>query len=152
MALQTGQASTGPALPPMRVRVLGPDSAELSAADLKRLFRGRHLTPARRHRLADGGRVLAVCGSRVVGLAAYERADGEFRVHEFGIDDASPCRVEEIAVALIDALETACLAGGGNRLVLLPRASVGDLFLRQRGYAPIAEGCAGSWFVKRFPS
>jgi hypothetical protein len=152
VALMTGQASPEHTVPPMRVRVLGPDAAELSAADLRRLFRGRHLTPARRHRLSDSGRVVAVCGTRVVGLAAYERADGEFRVHEFGIDAESPCHVQEIVAALVDALETACLAGGGNRLVLLPRASVGDAFLRQRGYAPIAEGCAGSWFVKRFPS
>lgn len=136
----------------MRVRVLGSDAADLPAADLKRLFKGRHLTPARRHRLSESGRVIAVCGTRVVGLAAYELVDAEFRVHEFGIDAESPCRVEEIATALVDALETACLAGAGNRLVLLPRASIGAAFLRQRGYAPIAEGCPGSWFVKRFPS
>ncbi len=134
----------------MRVRVLGPDTAEVSDEDLHRLFKGRHLTPARRHHLADTGRVVAVCGPRIVGLAGYERLDAEFRVHEFGIDDTSPCCLEEIAAALLDALETACLAGGGTRLVLLPRASVGAGFLRQRGYAPIAEASAGSWFVKRF--
>lgn len=136
----------------MRVRVVGPDAADLSAADLRRLFKGRHLTPARRLRLSNSGRVLAVCGTRVVGLAAYERADGEFRVHEFGIDEQSPCCVQEIACVLVDALEVACLAGGGRRLVLLPRASAGEAFLRQHGYAPIAEGCPGSWFVKTFPS
>jgi hypothetical protein len=152
VALMTGQTSPEQPVPPMRVRVLGSDAAELPAADLRRLFKGRHLTPARRHRLCESGRVVAVCGTRVVGLAAYEWADAEFRVHEFGIDADSPCRVEEIAAALIDALETACLAGAGTRLVLLPRASIGTAFLRERGYAPIAEGCAGSWFVKKFPA
>jgi len=136
----------------MRVQVLGPDAGDVSPADLRRLFKGRHLTPARRHRVSDSGRVIALCGSRVVGLAAYECTDGEFRVHEFGVDEGSPCRVDEIVSALIDALEMACLAGGGHRLVLLPRAATGTGLLRQRGYAPIAEGSAGTWFVKAFPS
>jgi hypothetical protein len=152
MASITNRGPVDSNLPPMRVRVLGPDAAEVSEEDLKRLFKGRHLTPARRHHLADTGRVLAACGARIVGLAGYERIDGEFRVHEFGLDEASPGCLEEIATALLDALETACLAGGGKRLVLLPRASVDAGFLRQRGYAPIAEDCAGSWFVKRFSS
>ena len=152
MTLTTNGGLPDPALPPMRVRVLGPDAAEVSEEDLRRLFKGRHLTPARRHRLAETGRVLAACGTRVVGLAGYELVDAEFRVHEFALDDASPCCLEEIATALLDALETACLAGGGRRLVLLPRASVDAGFLRGHGYAPIVEGCAGSWFAKRFPA
>jgi len=40
----------------------------------------------------------------------------------------------------------------GRRLVLLPRAVVTSALLRPRGFVPIAEGCAGSWFVKAFPS
>jgi hypothetical protein len=136
----------------MRVRVVGPESADLTAADLRRLFKGRPLTRARRHRLSDSGRVMAVCGSWIVGLAAYERTDTEFRVHEFGLDAGSPCACDEIADALLEALEVACLAGGGRRLVLLPRAAIGTAPLRQRGYAQIAEGAAGSWFVKTFPS
>ncbi len=137
---------------PIQVRVVGPDAACLTPADLHRLFRGRRLTAVRRARLADGGRVLAVSGPRIVGLAAYERFDGELRVHEFAVDATTACTVDEIAAALLDALEMACLAGGGRRLVLLPRAALADHMLRARGFVPIAEGSAGSWFQKLFAS
>jgi hypothetical protein len=134
----------------VKLRVVGPDAACLSPTDLGRLFRGRSLTPARRARILNGGRVLAACGTRVVGLAGYERSDGELRVHEFAVDATAPCPADEIATALLDALEMACLAGGGRRLVLLPRAaSAGDL-LRARGFVPIAGDSAGSWFEKLF--
>jgi hypothetical protein len=136
----------------VELRVVGPDAACLSPADFHRLFRGRSLTPARRARILNGGRVLAACGARVVGLAAYERSDEDMRVHEFGIDATSPCPAEEIAAALLDALEMACLAGGGRRLVLLPRAASAGDQLRARGFAPIAEDSAGSWYEKRFAS
>ncbi len=120
--------------------------------DLRRLFHGRHLTPARRARLRNSGRVVAACGKRVVGLAAYERADADLRVHEFGVDDSAPCRMDEIASVLLEALEVTCLAGGGRRLVLLPRAATAEHLLRVRGFLQVAAGCAGSWFEKIFPS
>jgi hypothetical protein len=136
----------------MQVRVVGPESAGPTPTDLRRLFRGRRLTPARRQRLAASGRVTASCTGRMVGVAAYERVDYELRVHEFGVDEGSGCAVEQVAHALLDALEVACLAGGGRRLVLLPRAALSADLLRTRGFVTIAEGCAGSWFVKTFPS
>jgi hypothetical protein len=136
----------------VKVRVVGPDAACLTPADLRRLFRGRRLTAARRARLADGGRVLAACGPRIVGLATYERVNGELRVHEFAVDGTTPCAIDEIATALLDALEMACLAGGGRRLVLLPRAASAGHLLRERGFVPIAAGSTGSWFEKRFAS
>jgi hypothetical protein len=141
-----------PQVPTVQVRVVGPDAACLTSGDLRRLFRGRRLTPARRERLRNSGRVVAVCGKRVVGLAAYERVDDELRVHEFGVDAATPCRLDEISTVLLEALEVACLAGGGRRLVLLPRAAIAAPLLRVRGFVPIADGCAGSWFEKLFPS
>jgi hypothetical protein len=134
----------------VNLRVVGPDSTCLSPADLRRLFRGRSLTPARRSRILNGGRVLAACGTCVVGLAGYERCDEDLRVHEFGIDATAPCSVDEIATALLDALEMACLAGGGRRLVLLPRAASASHLLHARGFVPIAQGSAGSWFEKVF--
>jgi hypothetical protein len=139
-----------PAPSPVQVRVVGPEAAGLTPTDMRRLFRGRRLTPARRERLRNSGRVVAACGNRIVGLAAYEREDGELRVHEFGVDANSPCTLEQVATALLDALEIACLAGGGRRLVLLPRAALTGSLLRSRGFVPIAEGCAGSWFEKLF--
>jgi hypothetical protein len=136
----------------MQVKVLGPDCAPLSAADLRRLFRGRRLTPARRDRIAQSGRVVATCGNRTVGMAAYDRADGELRVHELAVDITTPCAEDQVINALLDALEVACLAGGGRRLVLLPRAAIAASLLRRRGFVTIAEGCAGSWFEKTFES
>jgi hypothetical protein len=138
---------------PVQVRVVGPDCVAVSPSDLRRLFRGRRLTPARRARLAQSGRALAWTGGRVVGLAAYDRAGAEFRVHEFGLDDdLSPFVADQVLAALLDALEVTCLAGGGRRLVLLPRAAIATSQLRLRGFVTIAEGCAGSWFEKSFPS
>ncbi len=145
-------AEEAPVQNPVQVRVVGPEAACLTPTDMRRLFRGRRLTPARRERLRNSGRVVAACGSRVVGLAAYERADGEIRVHEFGLDACTTCTVDQVATALLDALEVACLAGGGRRLVLLPRAALTAHLLRSRGFVPIAQGCAGSWFEKLFPS
>lgn len=136
---------------PVQVRVVGPEAACLTPTELRRLFRGRRLTPARRERLRNSGRVVAAWGSRIVGLAAYEREAGELRVHEFGVDAGRSGTVDQIATALLDALEIACLAGGGRRLVLLPRAAIAGHLLRARGFVPIAEGSAGSWFAKIFP-
>src|SRR5512133_29197 len=145
-------AQTAPATSPVKVRVVGPEAACLSQTDLRRLFKGRRLTPARRERLRNSGRVVAACGSRVVGLAAYERDAGELRVHEFAVDEGTACTPGQIATVLLDALEIACLAGGGRRLVLLPRAAIAGHLLSSRGFVHIAEGCAGSWFEKLFLS
>ena len=147
-----GQVAPAPSASPVKVRVLGPDWAGPSPNDLRRLFGGRRLTPARRQRLANSGRVVAQCSGRLVGIAAYERVDREIRVHEFGVDQASPAPVEEIASTLLDALEVACLAGGGRRLVLLPRAAIAERLLRLRGFSTIAQDSAGSWFEKTYPS
>jgi hypothetical protein len=148
MAVTEFASRGGPA--PMQFRVLGPDSAGLSPTDLRRLFPGQRLTVARRNRLVQGGRILALCGTRVVGLAAYERTDRDVRVGEVGIDPDSACGADAIANGLLDALELACLAGGARRLVLLPRAGIADSVLRLRGYTAIAEVAAGTWFEKPF--
>jgi hypothetical protein len=150
--VQTHAAAQARQPTPVQVRVVGPDAACLTPTDLRRLFRGRRLTPARRARLVNSGRVVAACGSRVVGLAAYERIDGELRVHEFAVDAGTASTLDQVATALLDALEMACLAGGGRRLVVLPRAALTAHLFRSRGFVPIAEGCAGSWFEKLFPA
>lgn len=137
---------------PFRVRVDGPDAPPLSAADLRRLFRGRRLTPLRKARFDQGGRVVVTRG-RVVGVAAFERAGGELRVHEIGVDTTlAPPAFEEVVTALVDAIEVACLAGGGCRIVVLPRAAVFGVNLQRRGFVTISEGCAGSWLEKSFPN
>jgi hypothetical protein len=134
----------------MHFRVLGPDMGGVSAADLRRLFSGQRLSRARRQRLEHEARILALCGHRVVGLAAYDRTDRELRVEEFGIDTASTCPPAEIADGLLDALELGCVAGSVRRLVVMPRAGLFDAVLKKRGYTPIAGAAAGAWYEKRF--
>ena len=135
---------------PMQFRVLGPDSGGPTPTDVRRLFRGQRMTATRRSRLNQSGRMLAICGTRVVGLAAYERSERELRVTELGLDHDSACGVDQIASGLLDSLELACMASGARRLVLLPRATLADALLRRRGYVSIAAGTAGNWFEKTF--
>ena len=134
----------------MQFRMLGPDSGGPKVSDLRRLFRGQRLTTARRSRLGQSGRILAMCGTRVVGLAAYERFDREMRVTELGLDHDSACGIEQIVEGLLDSLELACMAGATRRLILLPRATAADAVLRRRGYTSIADSAHGSWFEKTF--
>jgi hypothetical protein len=134
----------------MHVRILGPDGGGPSLSDLRRLFPGQRISAVRRSRLERSGRILALCGSRVVGLAAYERTDREVRVLEVGMDPASPCGGDGISDGLLDALELACLASAARRLVLMPRTGFAPAVLVRRGYRAVAAGSAGSWFEKRF--
>ncbi|MCX6551731.1 MAG: hypothetical protein NTY02_12140 [Acidobacteria bacterium] len=134
----------------MHFLVLGPDGPGPSLADLRRLFRGQRLTAARRNHLAEGGRILALCGPKVVGLAAYERTDRDVRVGDVGLDPDSPCGIDGVANGLLDALELACMASGARRLVLLPRVELPVPLLQHRGFTMIADGGAGTWFEKRF--
>lgn len=135
---------------PLHFRVLGPDMAGVSAAELRRLFPDQRLTRARRQRLERGARILALCGRRVVGLAAYVWSDRELRVDEIGVDTASPCAPAEIADGLLDALELACVAGSVRRLVLLPKGGLCESVLQKRGYTAIARAAAGTGYEKRF--
>jgi hypothetical protein len=146
--MMTGVAVSGGA--PMHYRVLGPDTGGVSVADLRRLFRVQRIPLARRNRIEQGNRILALCGRRVVGLAAYHRTDRELRVEEVGIDTTSACTPAEIADGLLDALELGCVAGSVRRLVLLLRTALFDDVLERRGYAAIARVAAGTWYEKRF--
>lgn len=132
---------------PLCVVVAGPER-EVTPADLRRLFRGDRLTPARRERLARQARVLVTCGTTVVGLAAYERVASELRVHEFAIDRDMPCDSLAVAESLLHAIELAGIAGGNRRIVITPRALAHAAALRESGYAGHDEGCAGRWLQK----
>lgn len=135
----------------MHFRILGPDGGGPSLGELRRLFRGQRISAAWRSRLEQSGRIVALCGPKVVGLAVYERTDREVRVNEVGFDPESPCGIDGISNGLLDALELACLASGARRLLLLPRAGFSALVLGARGYVAIAAGgLAGSWYEKRF--
>jgi hypothetical protein len=134
----------------MHYRVLGPDGGSVSTADLRRLFRGQRLTAARRNRLTQGSRILVLCGTRVVGLAAYDRSDTDVRVYEVGLDPESACGTDDIADYLLDALELACLASGTRRLVLPPTVMLNATIMRRRGYVTQGEGRPGAWAQKTF--
>jgi len=134
----------------MHYRVLGPDSAGLTAADVRRLFRGRRVTAAMRNRLAHGSRILVMCGPRIVGIAAYDRTDTEVRVYEIGMDTESACGTDEIANRLLEALELACLACGARRLLVWPQAVLSPVLTTRRGYAATGDGGASTWVQKTF--
>jgi len=135
---------------PMQFRVLGPDSGGPSPTEVRRLFKGQRMTAARRSRLGQSGRILAMAGTRAVGLAAFERSEREMRVTELGVDPDSAGGTDQIVAGLLDALELSCMASGTRRMVLLPRATMATAVLRRRGYVSIGEGSAGSWFEKTF--
>jgi hypothetical protein len=134
----------------LHVRVLGPESPTPSAADLRRLFAGRVLSRTRRERIASVTRLIVQHGARVIGLAAYDRADDELRVYELALDPSLCFGAQDILHQLLDGLEMACLAGGCQRVVLLPAAVVATTALERLGYEVVAEGCAGGWLEKRF--
>ncbi len=133
---------------PLHVRVLAPESPPMPPPDLRRLFVGQRLTQARRLHLARCPRILAERGGRPIGLAVYEQVGDELRVHELGIDPTAAVGAHEVAAALLDALELACLAGGGRRLVLTPRALSLDPEVELCGYHPGADRHAGAWLQK----
>jgi hypothetical protein len=143
------RASAGEAAA-LQVRVVGPDSAAPSAADIRRLLLQRPLSRVRRDRLVHAAKVIATVGSRVVGLASYERINDEIRVHELAFEPDVCFSTQDILRQLLDALELACLASGGRRLVLLPQAVVAVSPLERLGYHLINEGCAGAWLEKTF--
>jgi hypothetical protein len=134
----------------LQVRVVGPESSAPAAADLRRLFSHRLLTRGRRDRLARSAKVVAAYEGRIVGLASFERTQDEIRVHEFAFEPDLCFSAQDILRQLLDALELACLASGGRRLVLLPQAVVAVSPLERLGYRLIHEGCAGAWLEKTF--
>jgi hypothetical protein len=134
----------------LQVRVVGPDSPTPTPLEVRRLFSHRLLSRARRERLARSAKVLAACDGRIIGLASFERGGDDIRVHEFAFEPDLSFSTQDILRQLLDALELACLASGGRRLVLLPNAIVAVSPLERLGYRIVNEGCAGAWLEKTF--
>lgn len=132
-----------------RVQVLGADAEPVPPADLARLFpRLRPFSP-RFDRLAQSARVEVSRADQLVGLAIFLRAEDELRVPELAVDAGPHNGSRDVLNTLLDALETACLAGGHHRLIVTPPRSALPM-LQRRGYQLISEGCAGTWLEKRF--
>jgi hypothetical protein len=92
--------------------------------------------------------VLATHGPRLVGLSSFERVNDEIRVHEFAFETDPYFSPQDILRPVLEALELACLASGGRRIVLLPQAVVALSPLERLGYRLVNEGCAGAWLEK----
>lgn len=144
-------SSLASAFAPIQVRVVGPDSEELTSLELKPVPR-RASSRGQREHLAHATRIVARAGSRVVGVAAYERQGCELRVLEILVQPVAPFSNADVVRQLLDALEVAALAGGCSRVVLLPAAIVAVSALERFGYRFVGESCAGGWLEKNFPS
>jgi hypothetical protein len=134
------------------VLVEGPDVGGLSDTDVRRLFPGTTLTGARLNRLRNWPRVVVRIDDVPVGLATYTQTPFEMQIPDFAVSIPTVVRserarlAERVLDALLDAIELASLAGGCNRIVLIP--SVGGADLERRGYVVVREGCAGAWMEK----
>ena len=131
----------------LEVSILSRDCQPISDPDLRRLFPGGALTAQRLDRIRDWPRLLVTVDGTVVGLATCQRLHDELLVPDIGMCVTCECSEHDALDALLDALETACLAGGSRRLVLNPpRTSL--LFLERRGYYAVTASCAGCWVEK----
>ena len=153
LLLRTSEMALAPpfASPEMalQVQVSGADTEPLPPAEISKLFpRVRPFSP-RFERLTRSARVAVRCASRVVGFAAFQRADHELRVTDLALAATTDHGVRDVLDVMLDALEAACMAGGFRRLVLPPPPRAHGL-LRRRGYYFVHEGCAGMWVEKTF--
>jgi hypothetical protein len=131
----------------LEVKVLGPHCEPMTEVDLRRLFAGSALTGQRLDRLREWPRMIILCGDRVVGAATCQRIEEELLVPDIGLAVDNGCSEMEVVNALLDALETAGLAGGCRRIVLSPpRPSLA--MLERRGYKTVKASCAGCWIEK----
>lgn len=134
----------------VHVRIAGPGTEPLSEEELEILFREHKLTGTRRRRLRACPRILAIRAARTVGMLAYEQTDTGLRVREFAVDAIDVNDVDTIAVALLDALELACLAGGAKRIVAIPRTVTNTALLRNHGYVAVSGGSPDALMEKTF--
>jgi hypothetical protein len=131
----------------LEASVVGPHSEPLLDEDIRRLFAGSALTQQRLDRLRKWPRMLVRCGDRIVAVATCDRAQDELVAPDIGLADDMTCRTSDVLAALLDALESACIAGGSNRVILSPPRA-GLALLEKRGYRTVKASCAGCWIEK----
>ena len=130
---------------PSAVRVLAPDTIHLDARAMTALGLGRAPTPRRGAQLDRCRHMVAMSGDRTAGFAAFELTDAhDLLVHELSAagDDAA------VISALVTALELACLAAGGTRLLISTRMATSTTLLAPYGYEPAAWD---GWLEKHVP-
>lgn len=132
---------------PLEASVAGPHSEPLNDEDIRRLFAGSALTQQRLDRLRMWPRMLVRCGERIVAVATCDRAQEELVAPDIGLAEDVACRTNDVLTALLDALESACMAGGSTRVILSPPRA-GLSLLEKRGYRTVKASCAGCWIEK----
>jgi hypothetical protein len=102
-------------------------------------------TPRRGAQLDRCRHMVAMSGERIGGFAAFELTDTQdLLVHELSAadDDAA------VISALVTALELACLAAGGTRLLISARVATPAAMLGPYGYEPAPWS---GWLEKHVP-
>jgi hypothetical protein len=133
------------------LRVEGADVHGLSDGDIRRLFPGP-TTGYRLNRLRNWPRIVVRLDDRPVGVATYTQTPLEMQIPDFAVEipqsiDFDHLRVRsQVMSSLLDAIETASLAGGCRRIVIVPTGGIKDLL--RHGYVAVTEGCGGSWMEK----
>ena len=98
-------------------------------------------------RIREWPRVLVAAGDVIVGAATCQRLQDELLVPDIGLSACVGCADGEVLLVLIDALETACLAGGSRRVAVNPPRAALPL-LASRGYRAIDRPQAGCWVAR----
>lgn len=127
------------------VRVLAPDTMHLTPREMTALGLPRRLG-ARRSALLDRCRhMVAMSGDRAVGFAAFGlTGTGDLLVHEL----SAAKHAQPVVSALVTALELACLAAGGTRLLISSSVATPQAMLSAQGYAPAVWS---GWYEKQVP-
>ncbi len=133
------------------LRVEGADVGGLSDADVRRLFPGP-IPGYRLNRLRNWPRIVIRIDDVPVAVATYTQTPLELQIPDFAveippsIDFGHPYVRSQVMNSLLDAIETASLAGGCRRIVIVPAGRIKDLV--RHGYVSVTEGCGGSWMEK----
>jgi hypothetical protein len=115
------------------VRVLAPDAIHLNRRAMTALGLDRAPTARRGAQLDRCRHMVAMRGEAAAGFAAFELTDAQdLLVHELSTasDDGG------VVEALVTALELACLAAGGTRLLISTRIATPASMLAPFGYEP----------------
>jgi len=125
--------------------VLAPDTIHLAPRAMTALGLDRVPSPRRGAQLDRCRHMVAMSGDRTAGFAAFELTNTQdLLVHELSAANDDPAVIS----ALVTALELACLAAGGTRLLISTRVATPDATLATYGYEPTP---FHGWLEKQVP-
>lgn len=137
------------------LRLFGPDSPPSDEA-VARVLGVATLSPEQRACLEHCAclercaTVAASCNGQLVGVASYELADRDVRVHALAVDTSTGCDADAISSILLEAVELACQAAGRKRVVVSCRVNGAEGALVRRGYHSHAPAAATPRWEKSF--